>query len=104
MDLRLEYLKRDKIRNNIVMKGVELQTIEQEGLKEQVKNFLSEHTGVTAKIRRVRRIKENICVVELNSCEEKVGIMENKRKLGMFRIMKVYIDNDLARTEQEVQK
>lgn len=30
--------------------------------------------------------------------------MENKRKLGMFRIMKVYIDNDLARTEQEVHK
>jgi hypothetical protein len=101
---KLEYIERENIRNNIVMKGLELQTIEQEGLKEKVKNFLSEYVGVTAEIRRIRRIKENICVVQLNSWEEKLSIMENKRKLGNLRIMKVYIDNDLTKREQEVQK
>lgn len=101
---KLEYMEREKIRNNIVLKGMELRSADREGFKNQVKKFLHEQVGVTVEIRRVRRINEIMCVAEVNSWEEKLSIMENKRKLGSLKTMKVYIDNDLTRREQEVQR
>lgn len=41
-----------------------------------------------------------MCVLELNNWEEKLEVMENKWKLREWKDIKVFIDNNLTRTEQ----
>lgn len=104
MENKLDFYEKERKRNNIVVKGLKLDTNNQDMLKEEMSNFLKEHLGMATVIKRVQRIKDNICVIELNNWEEKMKVMENKRKLKDLKDIKVYIDSDLTRNEQEAQK
>lgn len=91
MENKLDFYEKERKRNNIVVKGLKLDTNNQDMLKEEMSNFLKEHLGMATVIKRVQRIKDNICVFELNNWEEKMKVMENKWKVKDLKDINVYM-------------
>ena len=93
--------ERDKRRRNIVIKGVDWN----EGSNEEtVKEFIREKIRIGAEVERTHMIrvgdKNVIIVATMKSIEKKIRTMKEKSKLEKW----VYIDDDLARKEREVQQ
>ena len=77
-------------------------------MKEQVQQYITNELQVEANINAAFKININskaatsdMILVELESYEKKMEIMRSKSKI---RNTKVYIDNDLTRTERDIQK
>ena len=93
--------EREKRRRNIVIKGVDWN----EGSNEEtVKEFIREKIRIGAEVERTHMIrvgdKNVIIVATMKSIEKKIRTMKEKSKLEKW----VYIDDDLARKEREVQQ
>ena len=93
--------ERENRRKNVVIKGVDWNEGSNEGT---VKEFIREKKKVKAKIERTQMIrvgnKNTIIMAMMNSMEEKIRVMKEKRKLEKG----IYIDDDLTRKEREVQQ
>ena len=93
--------ERENRRKNVVIKGVDWNEGSNEGT---VKEFIRGKKKVKAKIERTQMIrvgnKNTIIMAMMNSMEEKIRVMKEKRKLEKG----IYIDDDLTRKEREVQQ
>lgn len=100
MELRMEREDKEKRRNNVIVKGIDLKHNTAEAEK-----FFKDKLGSQVKVNTIIEPQKGkdklISVVKLNSRQDKELIMENKNKL---RGTGVYIDNDLTKTESSVQK
>lgn len=99
---KLEKQEKDRKRNNIVIKGLELGNT---GRPEaEIEKFMQEKLQVKVNVRKTstfgRRGERQVVVAEIASFEEKIVIMKNKAKLGKT---KIFIDNDLTKEEQLIQ-
>lgn len=94
--------KREKLkkRNNIIIKGANL-----ENNNEEIENFLLNKLGVEIKVTNTYKVGRNEdrqhTVATINTWENKMNIMKNKNKLIGT---KIYIDNDLTREDMRIQK
>lgn len=48
------------------------------------------------------KLGPKICLVELNSKEDKMTVMENKRKLRDIKDRKIFINNDMTFAERDI--
>jgi hypothetical protein len=98
---RIEKLEKDKIRNNLVITGVEMNINNEEMLRDAVKNMIEKELGVKAKIKRAFKIGQKRCIIELRDWPDKLAILKEKGKL---RGTDIFIDSELTRKEGEIQK
>lgn len=104
MKMYIERLEKEKRKNNIVVKGLEIREKEPEKIKELINSFVKEQLGITAEIKTATKLREKIYVIELHKEDDKKQIMQNKRKLRDLKMEKIFIDNDLTKKEREKQK
>lgn len=100
---RLERMEREKIKNNIIVSGLEINAINGKELKEEIEKGITEKIGVHVKIADAMRIGPKMYKAELMSFAEKQEIMKNKQKLKEQR-ERIYIDNELSKGELEIQR
>lgn len=101
---RLEQLEREKRRNNVVVSGLIIDNSNPADLREGMKNFIQQKLEVSVPIKTAYKIGPKMCVVQLESFEDKVKLMQNKWKLKNMEGDKVFFNNDLTRKEREGDK
>ncbi|KAF5297579.1 hypothetical protein FQA39_LY12055 [Lamprigera yunnana] len=75
---RMEGKKRKK---NIVIQGLRGSSTNSKILKEEMEGFMEKALGVTLKVEIARKLREDMCLVELNSKSDKSMVMQCKNKL-----------------------
>lgn len=98
---RLESIERDKIRNNLVVSGIEVEDQGEEQIKKTMQEMLEKQLGIRVEIERATKINRQKCVIKIKEWRDKIRILTEKRKL---RGGTIYIDSDLTKKQREVQK
>ncbi|KAF2896668.1 hypothetical protein ILUMI_09506 [Ignelater luminosus] len=62
------------------------------------------HMNIQIESKKVYKLSDKMCLIELKNLEDKATIMKNKAKLKQIKEAKVYINDDLSVTEREKQK
>lgn len=101
---RLEKIEREKRRNNIIVSGSIIDKSNPAKLKEEMDKLIQDKLEVDVPIKTAYKIGPKMCLIQLESFEDKVKIMQNKKKLKNMGEAKVFINNDLSRKEREVDK
>lgn len=97
LEKRVHMLERKDRKNNIIIKGVNTDEIKG---NDKTEDYIKESLGVDVSVRSVQQIKNSMLLVQLESWEEKMEVMGNKKKL---KGSKVYIENDLTKEERRIQ-
>ncbi|KAK9700956.1 hypothetical protein QE152_g30918 [Popillia japonica] len=75
-----------------------------EELREGVQNFVKSELGIEVEVVNTRKINDKTCVIEMKTFEEKLKILQNKKKLKNMKDQKIYIECDYTEREMEMQK
>uniref|UniRef100_A0A6P7H8S3 Uncharacterized protein LOC114348691 n=1 Tax=Diabrotica virgifera virgifera TaxID=50390 RepID=A0A6P7H8S3_DIAVI len=86
----MEWIDKEKRKNNIVLSGLNIDTRNQAGLKIATENFLQTNLQLEIHIRTVIKIGESHYLIQLYHGEDKQTVMENKYKLKNIEIKKSY--------------
>lgn len=98
---RIERLEKEKRDLNIVIKGLDIPRVV-ENMGSVIENFIKEELDVDVTVKAAYRLGKNTCLVELAGKEDKLRVMQNKRKLKARQGEKIFIDNDLTQNEREI--
>lgn len=98
---RLEVLEKDKIRNNLVITGIAMDTSDREKLKAAVENMLKTKINVQAKVKSVYKAGAQRCIVEMENWNEKLKVLKNKKHL---KGEEIFVDSEMTAKEREIQK
>ena len=96
---QLEQMDRTTRRNNIIMKGGNL---DMNNLLQSAQKLIREKLDIEPKIKQIETVgrSENIFKMEIDSLQNKIVIMRNKHKL---KGQGIYIEDDLSKTERNIQ-
>lgn len=72
---------KERKKNNIVMKGLTLNSNDSLYLKEVTENIVKKHLNIDVNIKSARKIGSKTCRVELQNTKDKMNIIKNKSKL-----------------------
>lgn len=104
LENKVEYQEKNKIKNNIVIKGISVQN---DNIERQIQDFLKHNLNVEAIITEAYKIgnsinqgKTNTVVATIKNWTQKQEIMKNKNKLGAT---KIFIEHELTRSERGIQ-
>lgn len=100
---KLDALEREKRRNNVVIQGIKLESTDHNTIKEEMIKFMEKELGIDAEIKTAKKIGKETCLVEFNSIIGKDKVMKNKSKLRLRIGERVYINDDMTKTEREIQ-
>lgn len=101
VEKRLEMIEKDKIRNNLIVSGIDIDGQKGEQVKKTMQVMLDKELGVRAEIKRASRINNKKCVIVMEEWRGKIEILKEKKKLkGGY----IFIDSDLTKKEREIQK
>lgn len=98
---RLELLDREKIRNNLVVSGVEMNARDGETLKMEMEKLLEREVKVNTPIVAAYKIGVKKYVVKMNNWEEKLRVLKGK---NMLKGKDIYIEPEMTFKEREIQK
>lgn len=98
---KLEKRERAKIRNNLVISGIDINPNNTELLKQSVMAMLEKELGLKIKIDKAHQIGPKKCVIHINEWPEKIAILKEKRRL---KGKAIYIESELTREESAIQK
>lgn len=98
---RLEFLEREKIRNNLVISGIEIDTGDREVLKASAENLLKRDVKIDTTIKTAYKVGPKKCVIEMNSWEDKMKILRGK---SVLKGKQIYIEPEMTVKEREIQK
>lgn len=97
----MERRERHKIRNNLVVTGVELKVSEREKLKVELTKLIEAELGLKVGVGDAYKIGERKYVMEVNNWAEKLQILKEKRRL---KGRSIYLESELTRDERIIQK
>lgn len=100
----VEWLEKERRKNNLVMSGIKIDTEDKKVLKQAVENMFENNLQVKVQIKAAHRLGEKICLIEMEKEEEKEKIMKSKHKLKDINDEKIYINNDMTKKEREKSK
>ncbi|KAK9729573.1 hypothetical protein QE152_g15863 [Popillia japonica] len=103
IELTLDICEKDKKKNNIIIKELPIDTTDGNMLKSTMINFVNKEMGVKVEIRQARKINDRTCVIQLDTFEQKLSVLKNKKNLRRLD-QQVYIKCDLTLKEIEMQK
>jgi predicted RNase H-like nuclease (RuvC/YqgF family) len=98
---KVEWLEKQKRKNNIVMQGLKIDIKDAKILKEAIENIIKKELELDIAVKTVQKIGEKTCLIELEKEEDKENIMKNKYKLKYKENDKIYINNDETKKERE---
>lgn len=104
LQTRIEFLEKEKRRNNLIISGLKIETEKTEERKAEINGFMRRELNVGVSIKTVAKLGEKTYLIALENTEEKLAIMKNKNKLRHMKGNKVYINNDQTIQEREIQK
>lgn len=104
LKIKMEKFEIDKRKNNIVIEGMKDNSKDLKTLKLNIKNIIETNLGVEPKMKQARPIGGNKYLVELETYENKMEIMNKKKELKKVKEQKIFINNDLTKHEREIQK
>lgn len=100
---RVDKLEKENRRRNIVIRGIEIKTQDENENKEMVENFLNKTLQLRMDIKGAKKLGEKVCMVQLKNETDKRTIMMNKAKLKGIKEPRVFIDDDMSKEEREIQ-
>lgn len=100
---RTEQIEREKKRNNIVVSGINMNESNPIMVKDIMDEFLQQKLQIEVNTRAAYRLGPKICLVEMESAQDKAKVMQNKAKLKRTE-ERIYIDNDKTQKEREIEK
>ncbi|KAH0813990.1 hypothetical protein GEV33_008801 [Tenebrio molitor] len=98
---KIEKLEKDKIRNNLMVTGMRMDTEDEELLRNSMEKMINKELSLNVKVNKVYKIGQDKYNVEMNKWNEKLMVLKTKGKL---RGKEIYIDSALTLTEREIQK
>lgn len=104
MESCLEKCQKEEKKNNLLIKGLEMNIKGGEELREGIQNFVKSELGIEVEVVNTRKINDKTCVIEMKTFEEKLKILQNKKKLKNMKDQKIYIECDYTEREMEMQK
>lgn len=99
----VEKLEKQRIKNNIIVTGMPINTNERCDIKNDMKNFLRTNIGIEVNIANAYKLGPTTCKLELEKSVEKMNVMKNKNKLK-GSAERIYINHELTKQEIEIQK
>lgn len=99
---KVEKMERDKRENNVVITGLDMRTDDPKTMVEDIEKFLKKELSIEVTVKAAKKIRNNICLVELNKKEDKMEILKNKNKLKNYGQNNVFINRDMTRKEREI--
>lgn len=100
----VEWMEKEKRKNNIVMYGLKIDTNDSKTLKQATEKFMEQQLNINVRVNTANKIGDKTCLIKLETEQDKEEIMKNKSKLRNLTTDKVYINNDLTKKEKEKQK
>jgi hypothetical protein len=104
MSNTIEWLEKQKRKNNIVIQGLEINTNDTKILKEGMRNLIGKELGIEVQVKMAYKLGIKTCLIELENEEDKEKIMKNKYKLKNIKNEKIYINDDTTKKEREKDK
>lgn len=104
IEITLEICQKDMKKNNLIMKGLPIDTADTELLKNTVETFIGKELGIETEINRTQKINNMMCVIEFKKFEDKLKVLRAKSKLTNYKPHRVYIECDLTLKEIDMQK
>jgi thiol:disulfide interchange protein len=102
---KIEKLEEDKIRNNLIVTGIRMETENEERLRNTMEKMITKELRLNVKVKKAYKIGQDRYNVEMNNWNEKLKVLKTKGKLrGKLRGKEIYIDSALTLTEREIQK
>jgi hypothetical protein len=98
---KIEKLEKDKIRNNLIVTGMRMDTEDEELLRNTMEKMINKELSLNVKVKKVYKIGQDKYNEEMNKWNEKLMVLKTKGKL---RGKEIYIDSALTLTEREIQK
>lgn len=98
---KIEKAEKDKIRNNLFITGVEMDTGSEEALREAMEKMMEKELGIEARVGKAYAVGQKGFIVEMRNWGDKLKILREKRKL---RGGKIFIDAELTHREREIQR
>jgi thiol:disulfide interchange protein len=98
---KIEKLEKDKIRNNLIVTGMRMETENEELLRNTMEKMINKKLSLNVKVKKAYKIGQDRYNVEMNNWNEKLKVLKTKGKL---RGKEIYIDSALTLTEREIQK
>lgn len=100
-DKKLEKSEKNKIRNNLVVSGIQISTQDEEEIKAEIENMIDKEIRVKAAVKKAYKIGQNKYIIKMNNWSDKIKILKEKNKM---KGRDIFIDSDLTRQERNVQK
>ncbi|KAK9693714.1 hypothetical protein QE152_g34012 [Popillia japonica] len=100
-DEKYEKMKRNLIRNNIIITGLKVDATDEKIMKEAIEGMIETHLGIKVNTKKVYKIDKKRCVAELADRDEKIKILKVKSKL---KGKDIYIDSELTFEERSMQR
>ena len=100
LEKRLEGLDRERRRNNVIIKGIDL---DGHNLSETVSKLIKEKLNVETQVKSavlMDRTDTKVIIVQLRDFQEKMKVMKNKYKL---KGLNIYMEDDLTPAERQTQ-
>lgn len=101
MERRVEWIEKERRKNNIVITGLRIDTNDQEILKRKVGNMIEKEIEVQTDIKKVQKLGEKTHLVEFTKTNDKEKVMRNKHKLKNNKSQRIFINEDMTKKELE---
>lgn len=101
---RVEMLEKEKRENNIIIKGLLIDTNNGDVVKETITNFIKQELDLEVTIEEAYKLGTATCLAKMERKEDKINVLKNKNKLRQVAGRQIYIDNDLTKEEMRIQK
>lgn len=100
---RIEQLEKDKRKNNIIIKGLTLETDDRNSIKHKLEQFIESNLQLNVKLKEGSKIGEKMFLAEMENMSDKVTVLKNKSKLKNGVGRSIYIESDMTKMEREIQ-
>ncbi|XP_063907438.1 uncharacterized protein LOC135125710 [Zophobas morio] len=103
LENKMEKMEKENKKNNVIITGMEINNNNEEEIITKAEEIIK-HLKVEAKIKKTKRIKGTMCVIEMETFQQKLKVMEHKWKLSNIQSGKIFITSDLTERERQIQK
>lgn len=98
---RMERIEKERIRNNLVISGVQIEAKSDERLEKQIEALLYKELEITVEVGRAFKIGQKQYIVEMNEWMDKINVLKKK---SILKGKPIYIDSELTKMERTIQK
>lgn len=100
---KIDTMERERRKKNVIVQGLTINSTDQNTLKDTMNTFVKKELDIDINVRSARKLGQKTCLLELDNIDEKYRVMQNKSKLRNIRTERIYINDDMTKTERDIQ-